>query len=209
MQQGVSEFLLGAKRIPKFLNYNCKENRWKFRPLIELFFFFSFWGPVERKARKDQLPWGTNKADWEGTKTVSPFHGLEGFTLMCSCTFTLCILLPGSEYVFYTTCGFSVVIKVTLWLTSETQSHFSDLMGQDMKEKEVKTWNWCVSAWERLPYVKGNIWNRWPPGKGCEGWVGSPGGRRKGWDCVWPPLCVGPHVYVDVVNHSACCCTGP
>lgn len=76
------------------------------------------------------------------------------------------------------------MIKVTLWLTNETKSHFSDLMGQDMKQKEVKTWNWCVSAWERLPYVKGNIWNRWRPGKGCEGWVRSPGSPRKGWDCV-------------------------
>ena len=36
----------------------------------------------------------------------------------------------------------------------------------------------------------------------------SPGGPRKDWDCVWPPPCVGPRVYVDAVNHSLCRGTG-
>ena len=104
MQQGVSEFLLGAKCIPKFLNYNCKENRWKFRPLIELFFFFflfedllkerlermSFLGgqirPTEKEQKLSALVTNLKGSHWF-VHVLSLFA--SWFTLMCSCTFTL------------------------------------------------------------------------------------------------------------------------
>lgn len=78
MQQGVSEFLLGAKRIPKFLNYNCKENRWKFRPLIELFFFFLFEDLLKERLERISFLGGQIRPTEKEQKLSALFMDLKG-----------------------------------------------------------------------------------------------------------------------------------
>lgn len=111
------------------------------------------------------------------------------------------VLWPGSKYVICTPWGFSVMIKVALWLTNEAKSDFPDVKGQDLKEGS-KTWNSCVSAWEKIVLGERQDLEQMTPWEGCAGCVMSPGGPGKDWPQLWPPLCVGPHVCAGVMNHS-------
>lgn len=165
----------------------------KFRLSSRAFFFF-FWGPAERKATKDQLPLGTRRPTQKWTKTASPFMDLKGSHWFV-CVIYSSHPLHGSKYVFYTPCDFSVDHVTLRHLQMKTKSHFSDLMGQDMKQKEVKT------EWKRLGEIalceRQYSGIRHTQGRGVrEGWVRSPGSPRKGWDCVARLLCAGPPMYV-------------
>ena len=67
------------------------------------------------------------------------------------------VLLPGSKYVIFTPCGFSVMGKVALWLTNEAKSDFPDVKGQDLKEREVRLEIGVCLLERRLSYVKDKI----------------------------------------------------
>lgn len=71
------------------------------------------------------------------------------------------------------------MIEVTLSLTNEAKSDFSDVIGQDVKEKELRVEVDVHLLWERLSYTKGKIWNRGRLGERCEEYRISLGGPGK------------------------------
>lgn len=132
----------------QFLCYTCKENRQNFRLLQS----FLSWGQVEWD-NYERLASPGDKGDppREAAKIFGPFNGLEGLTTIDLYTqfghVTHGFLLLGCKIIVDTPSALSVMTGVALLLTNGAKSDFSDVIGQDMKEKEELKSMWvCLGV---------------------------------------------------------------
>lgn len=186
----------------QFLCYTCKENRQNFRLLQS----FLSWGQVEWDNYERLASLG-DKGDppREAAKIFGPFNGLEGLTTIDLYTqfghVTHGFLLLGCKIIVDTPSALSVMTGVALLLTNGAKSDFSDVIGQDMKEKEELKSMWvCLGV---IVLHERHGLEQVTAREECEGQYVSPRGPWKDWDGphVLPPIHIGPCVCVGVMNH--------